>query len=43
MVYCSDPTSLLATDSLLRCDTVSDDRVCGQWCPAIVQISEEKV
>jgi len=37
---CSDPTGLLAKNSLLRCDSVSDDRVTGDGSLAIVEISE---
>ena len=40
---CSDPTGLLAKNSLLRCDSVSDDRVTGEGSLAIVEISEEGV
>jgi len=40
---CSDPRGLLAKNSLLRCDNVSDDRVTGEGSLAIVEISEEGV
>jgi len=40
---CSDLTGLLAKNSLLRCDSVSDDRVTGEGSLAIVEISEEGV
>jgi len=40
---CSDPTGLLEYNSLLRCDSVSDERVTGEGLLAIVKISEEKV
>jgi len=43
MASCSDPTGLLATKSLLRCLSVSDDRVTGEGSLAIVEISEEGV
>ena len=40
---CSDPKGLLAKNSLLRCDSVSDDRVTGEGSLAIIEISEEGV
>jgi len=40
---CSDPTGLLAKNSLLRCDSVSDDRITGEESLAIVEISEKGV
>jgi hypothetical protein len=40
---CSDPTGLLAKNSLLRCDSVSDDSVTGEGSLAIVEVSEEGV
>jgi len=40
---CSDLTGLLETNSLLRCDGVSDERVAVESSLAIVEISEEGV
>jgi hypothetical protein len=40
---CSDPTGLLAKNSLLWCDSVSDYRVTGEGSLAMVEISEEGV
>jgi len=43
MASCSDPTGLLEKNSLLRCDSVSDEGVPGEGSLAIVEISEEGV
>jgi len=40
MASFSDPTGLLTKNALLRCDTVSDDRVTGEELLAIVEISQ---
>jgi len=40
---CSDPTGQLAKNSLLRCDSFSDDSVTGEGSLTIVEISEEGV
>jgi len=40
---CSDPTGLLETNSLLRCDIVSDKRVPEEGSLAIIAISKERV
>jgi len=43
MASCSDPTGLLEKNSLLGCDSVSDERVTGEGSLAQVEISEEGV
>jgi len=43
MAACCNPTGLLAKNSVLRCDSVSDDRDTGEGSLAIVVISEEGV
>jgi len=40
---CRDPTGLLEKNSVLRCDSVCDERDTGEGSLAIVEISEEGV
>ena len=43
MASCSNPTGLLEKNTLLRCDSVSDEQVTGEGSLAIVEISGEGV
>jgi hypothetical protein len=40
---CSDPTGLLAKNSRLRCDSISDDKVTREGSLGRVEISEKEV